>query len=228
MGTENAPARRPGALSLRRLAHAAFFAAATVNAAAAQAPVTAAAVWRPDTEFMARFHARCEGRRGAEFAACFAAAMKQAGASPAALAFTRRLGNEAYLEALDPTAGPIAVAHVFYPFRANENQAWLLVNGTPAMIDIDDRQDLQLSEMRRSPAYAAIRRRYPQAAFWPGERGAAGPVAAPDGRHFVVGYLLRDFCHACAIVGRVRFAFAFDRAGKFLGSRLVSVVPARQ
>jgi hypothetical protein len=213
---------------LRRLSVAAFFATATAHAAAVQAPVTAAAVWRPDTGFAARFHARCGGRGGAEFAACFAGAMKEAGASPAALAFTGRLGNEGYLEALAPSTGPVAVAHVFYPFRANENAAWLLVNGTPAMIDIDDRHYLPLSEMRRSPAYAAIRRRYPKVAFWPGERSAAGPDAAPNGLRFVVGYMLRDFCHACAVVGRVRFAFAFDRAGKFLGTRLVSVVATRQ
>lgn len=200
--------------------------AATVQAAAAQATVTAAAVWRPDAGFMPRFHKRCDENRGAAFADCFAGAMQAAGAPQAALDFTRRLGNEGYLEALDPTAGPIAVAHVLYPFRANENAAWLLVNGTPALIDIDDQRYLALSEMRLSPAYAAIRRRYPKVAFWPGARGAAGPDATPDGLRFVVGYLLRDFCHACQVVGRVRFAFAFDRAGKFLGSRLVSVVAA--
>jgi hypothetical protein len=47
-----------------------------------------------------------------------------------------------------------------------------------------------------------------------------------DGRAFVVGYLLRDLCHACAIVGRVRFAFDFNTGGTFLGARLMSVTPA--
>ena len=153
---------------------------------------------------------------------------EKAGASRAALAFTARLGNEAYLAALDPTAGPIAVAHVLYPFRANENEAWLLVNGTPALIAVDRRTNLPLAQMRLSPAYAAIRRRYPKVAFWPGARGPEGPQSAPNGLRFVVGYLLRDFCHACAIVGRVRYAFEFDRAGEFLGARLVSVAAATQ
>ncbi len=146
--------------------------------------------------------------------------MAQAGASPAALAFTRRLDNEAYLEALDETAGPVAVAHVFYPFRANENQAWLLVNGAPPLIDVDDRRDLDLAALRSSPAYAAIRRRYPNVSFWPGDRGRAAPQIGENGREFVVGYLLRDLCHACATVGHVRFAFEFDAAGTFLGTQL--------
>ena len=86
--------------------------------------------------------------RARAFDACFAAAMASAGAPPAALEFTRRLDNEAYLQALNEYGGPVAVAHVFYPFRANENNAWLLVNGTPALIDVDDRRYLALAAMR--------------------------------------------------------------------------------
>jgi hypothetical protein len=188
--------------------------------------VTAAAVWRPAHGFMQRFHRQCDGRTGSQFEACFAAAMAQAGASPAALAFTRRLDNEAYLEALDQTAGPVAVAHVFYPFRANENDAWLLVNGVPPLIDVDDRRYLDLAAMRSSPAYAGIRRSHPKVSFWPGDRGPAAPQIGENGREFVVGYVLRDLCHACATIGHVRFAFEFDVAGKFLGTRLISVAAA--
>ncbi len=185
--------------------------------------VTAAAVWRPAAGFMARFHQHCDGRDGREFDACFAASMAKAGASPAALAFTRRLDDEAYLEAIDQTAGPVAVAHVIYPFRANENDARLLVNGAPPLIDVDDRRHLDLAALRSSPAYAEIRRHYPDVSFWPGDRGAAMPQIGQDGREFVVGYLLRDQCHACATVGHVRFAFEFGASGRFLGTRLVSI-----
>ncbi len=204
----------------------AFLAAGAAVCAQAADRVTAAAVWRPAGGFMRRFHQQCEGRSGKEFDACFAASMAKAGASPAALAFTRRLDDEAYLEALDETPGPVAVAHVFYPLRANENDAWLLVNGQPSLIDVDDRRHLDLAALRASAAYAAIRRRYPNVSFWPGDRGRAAPHVVEDSREFVIGYLLRDLCHACATVGHVRFAFEFDAAGKFLGTRLVSVAAA--
>jgi hypothetical protein len=204
----------------------AILAVAAVAGSAAGQTVTAAAVWRPDAGFMARFHAACDGRSGAAFNACFAAAMAKALASPAALDFTRRLGNEAYLQALDETGGPIAVAHVFYPFRANENDAWFLVNGTPALIDVDDRRNLKLAAMRSSAAYLAIYHRYRNVTFWPGDRGALAPEVTQGGREVIIGYLLRDLCHACATIGRVRYAFDFDAAGKFLGTRLVSVAAA--
>ena len=196
--------------------------------ATAQERVTQAAVWRPAPGFLERFHKQCAGRAGAAFDACFARAMAKAGASPAALAFTARLGNEGYLQSLDEAGGPIAVAHVVFPFRANENDAWYLVNGAPPLIDVDDRGNLAIARMRSSPGYAAIHRRYPNVTFWPGDRAGAGPQVAPGGREFVVGYVLRDLCHACAIIGRVRYAFDFEADGKFLGARLVSIAPSAQ
>jgi hypothetical protein len=194
--------------------------------AAAAARVTAAAVWRPDSGFMSGFHARCNGLGGKAFDACFVAAMAAAGAAPAALDFARRLDGEAYLQALAETGGPVAVAHVFYPFRANENDAWLLVNGTPGLIDVDDERHLVLAAMRKAAAYRAIARHYPQVTFWPGDRGPAGPQVDDGGRQFVVDYRLRDLCHACAVIGHVRFAFDFDAAGDLRGTRLVSVTAA--
>jgi hypothetical protein len=200
--------------------------AAAIAAAAAQQAVTTAAVWHPAPGFMADFHRRCDGQRGTAFDACFAAAMAQSGASSAALAFTRRLDNQAYLQALQPTGGSIAIAHAVYPFRANENDAWLLVNGTPPLIDVDDQRYLPLAQMRASPAYMEIRHHYPNVTFWLGDRGRLGPEVLKNGREIIVGYLLRDLCHACAIIGRVRYAFNFDAEGKFLGARFVLIAPA--
>ena len=197
------------------------------SSAAAQT-VTAAAVWQPPSGFMTEFHKRCDGRAGTAFDACFAQSMAKAGASPEALAFTRRLDNDAYLQALENTGGPVAVAHVFFPFAANENRAWFLVNGSPALINVDNWRNLDLSRMRSSMAYLQIYHNYRNVTFWQGERGAAGPQVAQNGREFVVGYLLRNLCHACAIIGQVRYAFDFDAHGNFLGTRLVSVTPADQ
>ncbi|HEY1261534.1 MAG TPA: hypothetical protein VGF34_19970 [Stellaceae bacterium] len=197
-------------------------------AAASAMPVTAAAVWQPDAGFMTRFHAQCDARRGAAFNTCFVAAMRQAGASVAAIDFARRLDGEAYLQRLDRTSGRIAVAHVFYPFRANENDAWLLVNGTPALIDVDDHKFLALDALRAALPYREIERHFPNVSFWPGGRGRAQPEIRMAGQEIVVGYLLRDQCHACAIVGEVRFAFDFDHTGRFLGTRLMSVTPGQR
>ena len=194
--------------------------------AAAGIRVTLAAIWHPPAGFIEHFHGECDERAAKAFADCFVGAMGRAGATPAALAFARRLDGEGYLESLDQTGGAIAVAHVVYPFRANENDGWLVVNGSPALIDVDDSRYLALGAMRASLPYREIGRRIADVTFWPGERGAAAPQIAMAGQRIVVGYVLRNVCHACAIVGRVRFAFDFDHAGRFLGTQLVSVVAA--
>ncbi|HEV2301988.1 MAG TPA: hypothetical protein VGR91_10510, partial [Stellaceae bacterium] len=189
--------------------------------------VTQAAVWRPPPGFIADFHGLCERLRGAVFADCFVRAMAKAGAPAAALAFARSRMGEAYLEGLDEEGrGPVALAHVAYPFRANENSAWVFVNAIPDWIDVDDFASLPRAALAATAAYRAIRTRYPRVMLWPGGRGRAGPEreASPRGGvRFIVSYRLQDFCHACAIVGHARFAFAFDRRGKFLGARLLAV-----
>jgi hypothetical protein len=104
---------------------------------------------------------------------------------------------------------------------------WLLVNGHPPLIDVDDQRLLDLAALQTAPAYRALLRRFPRAALWPGERGGPpGPAVralASGGRMVVVSYRLRDFCHACAVIGHVQFGFVFDEAAHFTGTRLLSV-----
>jgi hypothetical protein len=195
--------------------------------AAAAERVTQAAVWQPPPSFIDDFHKLCAGLGGTAFADCFVRAMAQAGAPPAALAFARWREGEAYLEGLEHTGnGPVALAHVVYPYRANENSAWVFVNGRPDWIDVDDFARLPQKALPENAEYRAIFARHPRVMLWPGGRGATGPRPQPlpgGGERFVVAYRLQDFCHACAIVGKARYAFAFDRGGKFLGARLVGV-----
>src|SRR5579863_112684 len=154
-----------------------LFAACAVPAAAAER-VGRAAVWHPLSGFIADFHKLCSGFRGEASAACFVRAMAQAGAPPAALAFARRRKGEAYLEGLDEAEGAVALAHVVYPFRANENSAWVFVNGSPDWIDVDDFARLPQQALKANAAYRAIRARYPRVTLWPGGRGRDGPARA--------------------------------------------------
>lgn len=199
-------------------------------AASSPGPITRAAVWRAPANFTTLVHERCGGQPQPAFGQCFLSAMAAAGALPAAIAFTRRMGDEVYLAALADTR-PVAAALVFSPFRANENYFWLLVNGTPSSINVDDQQLLALNAMRAAPAYRQIARRYPRVSLWPDNRYRPLPTAmrlASGGQRFVIAYRLQDFCHACAIVGRARFDFDFDAAGKFLGTRFLGVTPVAQ
>jgi hypothetical protein len=95
------------------------------------------------------------------------------------------------------------------------------------MLDVDARSLTDPRTLLASPDYAGIPRAYPRVAVFPGPR--SGPAAvqesatAGSGQVFLVDYLLVDGCHACARVGSLRMAIAFDAEGRFAGSRVAAV-----
>jgi len=122
----------------------------------------------------------------------------------------------------------VDVAYVYYPFRANENEGCLLVNGNPVLIDVDALDSLPQSGMHRDPAYVSLVAQYPKLSMWPGDRnGKLDPVVAeiaPDRtRRFVVHYRFRDGCHACAQIGAASFGFEFDHNGRFLRAKYLEI-----
>ncbi len=187
------------------------------------------AVWQPGPAVLAGVRAQCDSFGGKQLGECFAVAMSKAGASPAAVAFAQLFDGMAYLEKLENGGGLVVVAHVFFPYRANENSAWFLVNGEPELMDVDDHRHIALDQLKQAPAYRALHRRFPDIMLWPGMRGPVGPaptIRPGGGERFVIPYFLRNLCHACAIVGRVDYAFDFDKSGRFVGTKLLSVEKA--
>ena len=189
-------------------------------------PIGADAVWSPPADFLSRFHSACDALRGPAFNDCFVDKMRAAGAPPPALAFARRTGGMGYLRAFRDT-GKVDVAYAEYPFRANENQVCLLVNGHPPWIDVDDVSLLDRQALAADRTYGVILKNYPKAMIFPSDRGGPSLPGArrfrDGGLEFLVDYVLRDGCHACAGVGSVRFVVRFDGAGKFLGTTVGSV-----
>lgn len=165
------------------------------------------------------------------FPACF---MNQIASSapPAAASFSRMLfekdnGNVGMMTAYKDY-GSLAAAQVIYPLRANDNYALLLVNGDPNLIDVDDLQKLDRAAMEKDPKYQALKKKYPQADLWPGDRSGNHPwpqvkPLSGGGTQFIVSYLFINGCHACARVGYARFAWEFDSSGKFLRTAYISL-----
>ena len=207
--------------SLMYLAAAAWLASAAPPAPkaspAAASPVGPEAVWSPPAEFRGTFDASCAGA-GRDMSACFRRAIKKAGASPAAVAFARRLGGQGYLIQFRE-AGVVDVAYAEYPFRANENRVILLVNGEPPTIDVDDPSRISAKTFAGNAAYAALLRSAPELAIFPGDRSSPRfprvRTRADGGRSYVVPYALKDGCHACRTLGEAQVGFEFDARGRF-------------
>ena len=175
-----------------------------------------AAVWHPSAGFRQSVVSAC-ANRGADFGKCFADRMKAAGASAEALAFTHAIHDGGYMQAFRPV-GPVAVASVMYPFRANENSALMIVNGQPAVIDVDALNTLPADQMKADPAYQAMLKGHSNATLWPGDRASGDDLLAlafADGsREIVADYRVQAGCHACAVLGQAFFGFRFDPKAK--------------
>jgi predicted secreted protein len=193
--------------------------------------VTEAAVWNPSPEVIAAIRIKCGDGNSTPIQSCFLAEMKSAGASAEAIGFSKGLESTGvvYLRAFRKVAR-VDVAYIKYVFRANELDGVLLINGDPSPIDVDDESHYPETELQKDPAYAAIADKYPNISIWPANRDNPQlPKLDASGwgtQSFLVEYILRDGCHACAQVGTATFAFNFDAQGKLQGTRVSSVQPA--
>lgn len=184
------------------------------------------AVWQPGPRFINTVREECKSLDGSRLNDCFASVMRKGGPSPEAMAFTKMVDNEGYLSAFSQ-AGPVGIAHVVYPVKANEKEGILLVNGSPPVIDVDDFGSLPEKDMKQDPLYQDLLKEYPSISLWPGDRS---PGASPEvrtlndeGTALDFRYRLLDGCRACKVLGYAYFAFDFDSTGKFLGMRFSKV-----
>jgi len=197
--------------------------------------VGASAIWQPPQDFVTKAHNVCDKAAGpASFPACFMNQIAAAGAPAAAVAFTRLLyqqtnGDVGIMVAFKHY-GPVDAAQIFYPLRANDNYGVLLVNGNPAILDVDDLQKLDRSAMERDSMFQAVKQKYPKIEIFTGDRSGSSPWPRVQprpggGMQFTVTYPLLEGCHACRNLGVARFVWEFDASGKFLGTRFIPTPP---
>lgn len=188
-----------------------------------------AAIWNPDQAAMRVIRQKCSSLSPPEFQACFISGMRDSGASSEAIAFARSIEDPAFLRAFRKV-GPVDVAYVTYPFRANQNEACLLVNGNPSRVDIDALQTLPQEAMKRDPVYRELVAKFPEALLFAGDRYETDyPTVenlARGGKRFIAFYDLKNGCRACELLGTVKFGFDFDAAGTFLGAKFLGITKA--
>ncbi|HEY6305650.1 MAG TPA: hypothetical protein VI488_04215 [Candidatus Angelobacter sp.] len=197
--------------------------------------ISSSTVWNPSADDLKRIQQNCAAQTD-NYSRCFIEQMPNFGASDDAVSFTRTYAEQnhgliAFLKGFRPV-DVVDVGYAYFPGGADFAQRWLLLNGIPEVIDVDDFKLLPQAEMMKDPVYAALRKRYPQITLFDGDRGFETPPAAdslPDGgQWFLIDYPLKDQCRACAEVGSASFRFDFEPTGRFKGAKFVKVTPAPQ
>ena len=193
-----------------------------------------AAVWTPAVNDLAQISQACKAARGADYSSCFITQMSALGAPPEAVTFTRTYAEQnhgmvAFLKGFRPVDF-VDLGYASFPAAADFNQRWLLLNGSPAIIDVDDFSLLPQADMEKDPAFAALRKRYPKMVLFDGDRSSDSlpemQTRADGAEEFAIDYPLKDQCRACATVGTVHFGFEFDPAGRLEAVKFLNVTTA--
>lgn len=188
------------------------------------------AVFKPpsrdmEIEVIGKLHACADANSGekaneSKFIACVISVMQKAGASTQATAFTKMLKGEGYLDSFR-AMGRVDLGNVFYPFRANENWEFILVNGKPQVINVGDPDNLKRIDIKKDPLYPSLIRQFTELELWGHAEFKTMKRLAEGGQRFIFSFVLLNGCHACEIGGYADIAFDFNSKGCFLGTNLI-------
>lgn len=187
--------------------------------------ITEKAIYKPKKSWMNEIRNECS-MCAEVFYSCYIRLIERYGAKNEALAFIKLLGEPGYMRAFKK-AGPVDIAFVDFPFRANENNGCFLVNGKPGLINVDDLTEITEEMLKNSAEYAKLKKTYPDISLWIGERTGTGFVKAmglgEGGVRFSLPYRLTEGCRACRDVGKAKIGFDFDAQGNFLGRKVIEL-----
>jgi hypothetical protein len=193
-------------------------------------PISSAAVWSPESDDLAEISQACSDV--GNYPRCFIDQMESL-ASSEAVSFSKSLLQQSpyrigYLKELHE-AGLIDVGVVRYASSGSQSQGWMLLNGTPEIINVDDLARLPQSAMKKDAQFRALESKHAQInlVIDPEQRkdGMMPQIVnLDDGRErFIVDYSLKAPCPACQTIAYASFAFDFDATGKFAGVKFVNI-----
>jgi hypothetical protein len=190
------------------------------------------AVWNAADNDISAISQVCKDNEAAAFRDCF---IEQMGgyASSDAVAFSQLLASQqsprlGYLGGIRES-GLVDLGYVVYPGNSEPRQGWVLMNGVPALINLDDVAVLPKSDMEKDAQFAALRRSHPQMqlAVNDDERKAESSPQierlAEGGERFVIPYALQERCAGCMPVAQASFGFDFNEAGNLLGIKFLRI-----
>jgi len=190
------------------------------------------AVWNANVDDLNEVLKACSGSGSSAYNDCF---IEQMGgyASSDAVAFSQLLAAQrppraGYLAGMRE-AGLVDLGYVVYPGNPKPVQGWVLMNGIPALVNVDDLAILPVQEMEKDPQFTVLKKIHPQlgVVVTNDQRSPdSSPQVQPlphNGQRFVIPYSLQESCDNCAPLARASFGFDFDASGKFLGTKFIQI-----
>lgn len=154
---------------------------------------------------------------------CLIDRIKMSGGTPAAQAAVHYLGakyESGYVSGWQQK-GPVGIATITWPFRANDNTGTLLIPSSGDAIDVDNIPN----GLADNAVWQTFLSAHPDSMpFPPAEMQKAQSTA--KGVRLVFAQPIKN-CHACETQGYLRVAYNFDANGRAMGSEILSVSVTR-
>src|SRR4051794_21285737 len=172
--------------------------------------VSESAMWQPSSEELAQINYACNANVPG-YAQCFIKQMSELGAPDESVSFTRQYaelnnGVIAVLEDFRPVDS-VDLGYAYFPAASEAKHGWLLLNGIPSIINVDNPDLLPESQMEKDPQYAALQQSHGQARLLL-DTAERSPDAAPEmvtltdsNQRFLIPYSIKDGCRTCAVLG---------------------------
>ena len=197
--------------------------------------VSESAIWEPTHDELAQINQNCNANTPG-YAQCFTQQMSELGAPDEAVSFTRQFADQnngvvAVLQDFRPVDS-VDLGYAYFPAASEARHAWLLLNGVPAIINVDNPDLLPESQMEKDQQYVTLRENHARASLLLDDTERA-PGTSPEmttlndsNQRFVVPYSIKDGCRTCAVLGHAYYSFDFDPAGQLLGVKYVKFAAA--
>ncbi len=195
---------------------------------------TPQAVWKIDDEAAQELF-ECgtnTGGKGGE-TECSLGVMEDGGASAEARVFFRE--THWFLTAFRES-GVVDVGGAVVPWRANANDDYLLLNGSPSYVTVE-REAPPVALFGQDPAYDPLREAVNRTddiqdeddlVLWETDE-VFESVRRADGKlRFIFQWSLKDACHACDTGYSARVALEFARDGTYLNAEPLNICFARE
>ena len=151
---------------------------------------------------------------------CVVALMQTSGASSQAVAFTKLLQGIAFMSSFTEY-GVVDLAEITYPARANNNVEYVLVNGNPQIVYVEDGYKVDITH---DSNYPVLQQRYPNIQIEGGENSFINMEQnSQGGQRFIFSFALVDGCHACQTDKSAYIAFEFEGTGQLGGMKLMYI-----
>ncbi|MBF0555287.1 MAG: hypothetical protein HQK96_12150 [Nitrospirae bacterium] len=157
--------------------------------------------------------------------------MESAGAPPEAVAFSRAMLQKrgdtfCYMSSFKKVS-IVDIAELACPFRDEETSDMVLLNGQPAIVEINDMNNLSKINLLSEPDYLKMLGRHTEALLWPYTGGLVEVKKLPQGaERYVFDFRLLNGCEACPLAGVMTVGYDFNAAGSFTGVKLIKLVTA--